>query len=296
MRLVSEWFSTKRKAVMMGLVVTIGFCGGIVAQSPFTWLMHMTHGWRNAMLVNAAFGLLIGLLIFIFVKNPPGNVQNNGISIQRNVLKSLRSSITKQNWLCGIYTGLIGTPTSVLGDLWGNLYLTQVKRYSALVAGSLSSLIFFGLVVGSTVNGWLSDSLGRRKPPLFIGALGVIISSLIVIYLPVPTYILAFLLFMLGIFCGFQVVCYPLVVESNPMEIESTSIAFISIVINIIGASSQILLGWLIDLQWNGERVNGIPIYSAETFKHSLLLLPIEFLLCFIIVFFIRETFNKRVL
>lgn len=297
MRLVSRWFSQARAGLVIGLVVTIGMSGGIFAQSPFALLIHAVGGWRNAMLVNAACGLLITLSLLLFVKDKPENLISTESETQnsKGFLQGLKEAfIKKQNWLCGLYTGLIGTPVSVLGALWGNLYLVQSRGYSPIMAGSLSSLIFVGLIFGPLVFGWWSDKIGRRKLPITMGAIGVLFCILIIMYLNIPTYLLAMLLFLLGFLSGAQAINYPLVIESNPPEIESTSLGFISILVNLIGASSQLLLGWLISLHWNGALINGVPLYTTENFQFALAMLPIAFLLCIVLSMFMRETFNKR--
>lgn len=72
-RLASRWFPPSKMALVTGLVVTMAMLGGLVAQTPLTILSGIV-GWRNAVLIDAAFGVVILLAIFFIVQDrPPGS-------------------------------------------------------------------------------------------------------------------------------------------------------------------------------------------------------------------------------
>ena len=56
--LASRWFPPRRQALVIGLIVTMAFIGGALAQTPLSLLAHAV-GWRHALLM---FGILIPLL------------------------------------------------------------------------------------------------------------------------------------------------------------------------------------------------------------------------------------------
>lgn len=300
MRLVARWFPKERAAFIVGLIFTMGMSGGIVAQSPFEFLMHFVGGWRNAMLINAAFGLLITFIMVIFIKDHPIKSFEKPIKKINQTRISFMHSIKlacgkKQNWLCSLYTGLMNLPVPTLGALWGNLYLVQSKGYSSIAAGNLVSFIFVGLILGSPLIGWVSDKLENRKLPMLVSAVCILLCAIAIIYLQTSFFALATLFFILGFFSGAQTISYPVVIESNSPAIESTALAFIAFVVNLIGAGSQIILGLLINLHWTGNLINGIPFYTANDFKFSLTLLPIGLILSLLASIWIRETFNKNI-
>jgi MFS family permease len=66
MMLITRWFPLNKQAFIVGLVVTIGMLGGVVAQLPFSMLAEFLT-WRKALLVDAAFGIFIYGLIYLFV-------------------------------------------------------------------------------------------------------------------------------------------------------------------------------------------------------------------------------------
>ena len=69
-RLVSRWFSPRKMATVIGLIVTVAMCGGMVAQTPFALLNHIL-GWRHALLVDAGVGLVMLCAIFLWVQDIP---------------------------------------------------------------------------------------------------------------------------------------------------------------------------------------------------------------------------------
>jgi len=69
-RLATRWFRQSNLALVIGLVVTIAMLGGVVAQKPLSLLVQYV-GWRESILMDAAFGLVIFLLIYLFVQDYP---------------------------------------------------------------------------------------------------------------------------------------------------------------------------------------------------------------------------------
>src|SRR3990167_5624661 len=78
--------------------------------------------------------------------------------------------LKKQNWLGGIYTCLMNLPISLLGGIWGVLYLVDARHVAQLSATFVTSMLFFGTVVGGPLAGWISDKIGRRRLPMLMGA------------------------------------------------------------------------------------------------------------------------------
>ena len=75
MRLASRWFPTQQLALVTGLVVTMAWMGGMVAQTPLTLLIEKL-GWRHALAVDAGLGLIIWGFIYLFVQDyPPGQTE-----------------------------------------------------------------------------------------------------------------------------------------------------------------------------------------------------------------------------
>ena len=56
--LISRWFPKERQAFVVGLMITIGMLGGVVAQLPFS-LLAETLTWRAALMIDASVGVAL---------------------------------------------------------------------------------------------------------------------------------------------------------------------------------------------------------------------------------------------
>lgn len=289
--LASRWFPPRRLALIVGLMVTLGMLGGVVAQTPFIKLV-MFMGWRHAVMVNAVVGIAIFALIWSVVKDFPPSYKAKPKKISEGPSKSnFRMALTNpQNWLGGLYTCLLNLPIFLLGQLWGNMYLTQVHHLSHTQAATVAMMIFFGTMIGSPLVGWISDSLRLRRSPMIIGAILSLAIVGVIMFIPLNFAALFFLFLLLGIITSAQVISYPLITESNPSYMTGTAMGLASVLIMGGGAVFQPLFGWLMDLRWDHTLVNGAAVYSPSNYLLAMSILPIAFILGLIAAFFLKET------
>ncbi|MCP4473839.1 MAG: MFS transporter [Gammaproteobacteria bacterium] len=108
-------------------------------------------------------------------------------------------------------------------------------------------------------------------------------------------YALFLLLFLYGA-CNIGVsICYVIARESNADEVSATAMAFANMASVLIGAFFQPLVGWILDLHWDHQLVNGIPTYSTHAYHMALLLLPLCFTISFVAALLVKESYGKRV-
>ncbi len=300
-RLASRWFPSRRMALISGLVVTMAMMGGWVAQNPMTHVINAV-GWRNAVLLDAALGVLILAVIFKFVRDYPTEQAQQAAEHRKHLSslgywRSLWTAYTrKQNWLGGTYTCLINLPVFLMGASWGGLYLQQILHFTPAQASSITGMVFFGTVFGSPLAGWVSDKMGRRKLPMLIGAVLSLALMSIIIYGNITNFaVLIVLFFLLGLITSSQVISYPTVAESNPIALTATSVSVVSFTtIGIGGAVLIPLFGKLMDWKWNHLVVDNVAIYSVSDYQRGLLIIPIAFIIAFIAACFIRETYCRK--
>lgn len=298
-RLASRWFPPSKMALVTGLVVTMAMLGGLVAQTPFAELSHLI-GWRNAMLINACLGIFVALSVWFFVQDRPPNSQAN-ISADKAKLdtlgfwRSLQLVLSNpQNWLGGIYTSLMNLPIFLIGALWGIPYLVQVHHLSFLNASYATTLLFFGVILGSPFFGWLSDHMGRRVLPMMLGAiLSLAVMCLLLFMHDISLPLLMILFFLIGFVTSSQILSYPTLAELNPIALTSTATSIDSVLIMISGVLCQPFFGWILELHWDNTIVDGARIYTTHDFFNAMLVMPIAFVGALVISFFIKETYCK---
>lgn len=296
-KLATRWFPSQRLALVIGIMITIGMAGGMVAQTPFSLVVHAL-GWRAAVMINALLGALITLLVYFFVydypkhqfsKKMPDVATIQPISIMESIRLSLRN---KQNILAGIYTCLLNLPIILLGALWGTLYLTQVHHLLKTQASLVATMIFLGTIMGSPLVGWFSDFIARRRLLMIIGALFALFIVIAIMFIPLLNfYSLLILFLLLGFFTSTQIISYPLIAESNPRHLTGTSTSLASTLIMGGGVVFQPLFGWLIDLHWNPTFLQGVPYYTRSNFLYGMSIMPIAFIVSLIAAFYLRETY-----
>lgn len=295
-RIASRWFPPSKMALVTGIVVTVAMLGGLVAQTPFAVLSHMI-GWRHAVLMDAALGVVIGLAIFFIVQDRPPNsheeAKNQKAELQQlGFLRSLKLVLSNPyNWLGGLYTSLLNLPVFLLGALWGINYLVQVHHVTEVQASYATTVFFLGVIFGSPAFGWLSDHLGRRVLPMAVGAVLSLVVVLILMYVPQLSLLnIIVLFFLIGFVTSSQVLTYPTIAELNLPVLTGTAVSVESVLIMCSGAIFQPFFGWVMSLHWDKTMLNHTPIYSPQDFLNAMLILPVAFILGLVIALLIKET------
>lgn len=294
--LASRWFPPRRQALLVGIIVTMAMFGGWAAQTPLETLS-ASFGWRRTLVFDAILGFGIVGLIWMFVQDyPPGKTATHHHNRQNHgVIDSIKLAMSNtQNWLCGIYTSLLNLPLMVIGAVWGNMYLNQVQGINNHDASTIVSMLFWGTIFGSPISGWISDTIGRRKLPMIVGAL---ISTVILFTIMYSThlsyYSLITLFFALGFFSATQVITYPTVKESNNNIIGATALSISSVLIMGGAAVSQPLFAKILAAGEHGSIVNNVTFYPAQDFLNAMWMMAGAFILCLIAAIFVKETYCK---
>jgi MFS family permease len=300
MRLASRWFPEERLAFVTGIIVAVAMLGGIISQAPFIYLVD-AFGWRYAMYLNLMLGVVIAGIIYLYIYDYPEGKEEDykqQIKFYREIgfVKGLKIVVLKlQNWYCGIFASLLNLPIFVLGALWGLMYLTQIFNLERMQASWVCSMLFFGMLVGAPVFGFISDTLHLRKVPMLAGSLICFISVLIVIDSSHLSYAsLMLLFFLIGFGSSAQILAYPTVTESNPLALTGSALGLSSTLIMSGGAIFQPIVGWLIEMKWDKLLEDGLPVYSAANYKFALWIMPISILIAGSMVLLIKETYCKR--
>ena len=289
--LVSRWFPPRRQALVIGSLVTMAFIGGMMAHTPFAYLYEL-FGWRRALLIDAAVGAVLLLWIYIVVQDKPAfspiQTQTNQGQIISGFIKALANP---QNWLAGFFTSFLNLPIMVLCALWGASYLQVAHDLPDIAASNVVSLIFMGSVIGCPLVGWLSDSLGRRKPLMIIGAIATLITVIpLFMHVTLSQTMLSIIFFALGFFTSTQVISYPLVAESNEEQNTGAATGIASVLIMGGGGVGQVLFGWLITHHAGTANTQ----YTIADFQFAMWMFPIAAIAALVAVLMTRETYCKR--
>jgi MFS family permease len=237
-------------------------------------------------------GAVLLLWIYLVVQDIPESSPKQVRPDEGTIIADFTNAlVNSQNWLAGLYTSLLNLPIMVLCALWGASYLQVTHQLSGIAASNVVSLILMGSIIGCPLAGWLSDSHGRRKPLMILGAIATLI-TIIPLFLPVvlSQVMLGIVFFALGFFTSTQVIAYPLVAESNPAENTGAATAIASVIIMGGGGIGQVLFGWLMTYHANTASAE----YTSGDFQFAMWMFPIAAIAALVAVLMTKETYCKR--
>jgi predicted MFS family arabinose efflux permease len=243
--LIEESSSVKRRGRNIGLVVSAAALVGLAAAPVLTTQVAARWGWRSAFFVAGVPGLLAGLLIWKFVKEPsaeggtnhakPSVLEYFSILRYRNVRLCCVGATGFMSWLFAL-------------NVFAPLYITEVAHEPATMAGFLlgaSGLgsFFLGFLLPS-----LSDRMGRKPVLLLMAGLSAVVPlAFLVPVLYMYPLLLAAIVFAANTGQGIASLIMVLVpTESVPSQFRATSIGLTTLVGEIMGATgAPILAGML---------------------------------------------------
>jgi MFS family permease len=297
-RLSTHWFHPKRIGFVIGVILTEAMLGGVVSQTPLALLVkHFS--WQSALLMDAMFGLFIWAIIFWLVRDAPEGYEPARLKVgdRHSAVQTYRQGFREAfvciyNWLMGIYTSLLNFPLTVLGGIWGISYLTARFEITAISASVITSMLFFGMMIGSPLAGYLSDVFKRRSLAMVVGSLilAACVLLLLCVYSWTPTG-LTVLFFAIGFFSGIQVVGYPAVAERARPEILAMSVSVVNISVMSGEGVIKPLFGFFMRLHQSATHQVGQHLVFGD-YRLAMWLLPPCILLAILSVLVSKQDFR----
>lgn len=244
--LIEESSSAKRRGRNIGLVVSAAALVGLAAAPVLTTQVASRWGWRSAFFVAGIPGLLAGLLIWKFVKEPSavGGITSGETAHRKPSLREYFFILRYRNiWLCCLgATGFMAWLFAL--NVFAPLYITEVAHEPGTTAGFLlgaSGLgsFFLGFLLPS-----LSDRIGRKPVLLLMAALSAVVPlAFLVPALYAYPFLLAAIVFAANTGQGIASLIMVLVpTETVPPEFRATSIGLTTLVGEIMGATGAPIL------------------------------------------------------
>jgi sugar phosphate permease len=164
-----NWFKQEEFASTTAKFSFIGNLGSVLATFPLVYLTEFM-GWRNSFLLIGAIGILIGITIFIVVRDTPmeygfeSKLQKKVIVVKIDIKEGLKSVIkNKATWYNSlIMFSLVGVSTA-LASLWGIRYIVDVYGVNKSTAAFIISFLTYGFVVGSVIMNVLFNKVKGSK-------------------------------------------------------------------------------------------------------------------------------------
>ncbi|MFH1103294.1 MAG: MFS transporter [Pseudomonadota bacterium] len=236
LKLITLWFGPLRFATMSALVLSIGTLGSMTAATPLV-LMVQSMGWRMTFMVFSGINLMLTILFFVVVRDRPkdpgyGEIPQTVSTDLQEILANLRDLVgEKDYWIISLGTFCRYGIVAAVQALWAGPYLMTVIWISPVAAGNMLFLISVGMLIGSPVCGWFSDSLFKtRKGVIIAGFIGTILVLAILACLPrgADLTVLSVLFFCFGFFTTSGQIMYAHIKERMPVERAGTAMTGIN--------------------------------------------------------------------
>lgn len=285
LKLITLWFGPLRFATMSALALSFGTLGNMTAATPLVWMVQYI-GWRMTFIVFSGINLLLAILFFVVVRDrpkdsdygePPPAVSAN----LKKILDNLRDLIREKDyWIISFGTFCRYGIFAAMQTLWAGPYLMTAMGVSPLATGNMLLLMGVGMIIGSPVCGWFSDSLFRtRKGVVIAGLVGMILVLAILACLPQGTNltVLSMLFFGFGFFTSSGQVMYAHIKERVPVERAGAAMTGVNF-FTMVGVAAFLQgLGGLMQSLYPGESFGAAAFRVAFFFCAACLALTLAF-------------------
>ncbi len=282
------WFRQRKFTTMIGLLIAIGNVGAIVATTPLAWTSK-TWGWRASFFLIAIITLLLALFVLLFTRDFRPSAKNDtdhhpiATGDSTSNCRKIRLILTSiKFWILAItFFGIYGIFLTLQG-LWATPYLMSVLQIDRLHASQLNMVLPVGFMIGAPLFGWISDRVSTQKTYLFIGLLGVITLSWLVLAFGTQTLgirSLTILFFIMGVTTGGWVpTLWALARDTAPTEMMGLFSGFLNPAPFFGVALFQILTGAILD---RVGRIN--EVYPPVAFQNAFWVCMLAAAVCFLL-------------
>jgi predicted MFS family arabinose efflux permease len=170
---IEESSAPQRRGRNVGVVVSAAALVGMAAAPILTTQIAARIGWRPAFFVAGLPGIMLGLILWKFLREPEENVAVAGH--HKPVLSEYLSLLRFRNmWLCCIGSAGFMTWLWVM-HTFAPLYITEVTKNTATFAGFILAASGLGAFVWGLILPWMSDRTGRKPALLLVAAISAVV-------------------------------------------------------------------------------------------------------------------------
>jgi MFS family permease len=295
--LITLWFPPRRFALVTGLTSLIGMMGAVGGQAPLAAVVgHF--GWRPTLLWASLYGVVLAVIILRVVRERREDDAAAAAAPSRPRLWRSLSEVAAapQVWAAALVVATVSVPLMAFGGLWGVPYMVQAHGMTRPEAAASMSIILASWGMGAPILGWLSDRIQSRKIPILAGTVVSFGAILFLIYVPgLPRWLIFCLLFLNGFAGAAVLTCFAAGRENTRAVVSGATMGLINALAMAMTAVYQPLIGWLLDLGWEGQSDAGARVYSVEAYQMAFLSLVACGGLAVAAALYMRETHCRPV-
>ena len=238
--LITKNFPASMAASLIGMTQMFGMAGGSAGQFLVGPMMKHGVAWNHFWFYAGALGFVISLLLLILLPKEAPKAAAPGSNAFATLLRSLGQVFRNpQSILCGVISGLLFIPTTILGMTWGVRFLQEARGREYDAAVMLAATVPLGWMIGCPLLGFVSDRIGRRKPVIIGGALMLTAVVTWVLFGNPEIFRGPAVGILMGIASGAAMIPYTVIKEVNAPQLSGTATG----VVNFLNFTLSALLG-----------------------------------------------------
>jgi MFS family permease len=284
--LITKNFPASVAASLIGVTQMFGMAGGSAGQFLVGPMIKSGVSWDRFWIYAGCVGLVIGGVLLILLPKESQKRTTGGSGAFGILLRSLGGVFRNpQSILCGLISGLLFIPTTILGMTWGVRFLQEARGREYEAAVTLAAMIPLGWMIGCPLLGFISDRLRRRKPVIFGGTI-MLLAVLTWVLFGNPEILRGHTVgILMGIASGAAMLPYAVIKEANPPELGGTATG----VVNFINFTFSALLGPVFGARLVEMPEGGTSLALAH-YQAGFKPLLYGIIVALILTFFLKET------
>jgi len=301
LKLFSQWFRADEFASLTGIMLAIGYLGGIFASAPLTYLVLFV-GWRISFIIIGLLSLFMGGLFWLIARDKPEDkgwptiaVGPSSVAgtpdVPENITNKERLKLVVVNpgfWLITISIFFVGGAGITFSGLWAVPFLIDIHHYSRLESGTMLMLSMIGFAAGAALSGFLTDKLGLNKKTIVVTTLSLGVCYWIVFCFfgdRVPDFVLVIIFLVMGMCGGGTVPIFmAMTKELFPNWLTGTAIGLMNPSAFLATALYQPFTGFLMDRV--GKMTSGA--FPFEAYQQVFFMFLCAFIISLIFICFFK--------
>jgi MFS family permease len=291
MKLASMWFPGRIFPIAAGMTQLLGYLGGALAGTPLSILV-TSESWDHVFAIMSiiGFGIFASCLFFVRAANIAGPAGVNKPTFIQTVKQLILLATNRQVLLNGVFCATTVGVAFAMADLWGKQYLMSVRGISESAAAlAVTSLIFIGIATSSPIWGAIATAINRNKGLLVTGGVLGIVSTILMLYTPIPVWSLYIVGYFIGAAQASHVLNFDVVKKQIHADYIGTAVAFLNMFAIGGAALAQLIIGFIMDGIKTGDQ------YTPDNFKTALCVIPIMFIIATIAAIFLKDKPEKDI-
>lgn len=244
-KVISIYYPGEKYSRMLGIAFTIGLLGAVFAGSPLAKMI-TTLGFENTMIFLSFFGILLALKVYHAI--PDDLTKPTSEHFVKDILNDLKLVIyNKKLIIISLAGGLMIGGLEGFTDGWSVIVFEVIHGWDRVEASTVPSVIFFGMCIGSSLLGYLTEKTQRHYSIIALAGTLMIICFYLILYQSMFTKdFLYVLLSIIGACCAYKVVLLSKASAISKQKVATTNPAFVNMFLMTSGSIYHTIIGSLI--------------------------------------------------